>query len=96
MIFSYIELMKNVGGEDGAGFPTHIYEEMKVVGDFKFRFQEDEEPSDLVEDLADELSPCHAYPPEHILDGSTLAFEYDGKAIMEIIYQIKAYLCIQN
>ena len=84
-VYSYIGMMRKIGGQDGASFPSHIYSEIKAVGDFKFRFQEDEEPSELVEDLADELSPCHAYPPEHILDGSTLAFEYDGRAVMEIL-----------
>jgi nardilysin len=84
-VYSYLGMMREAGGPDGASFPPHIYDEIKAVADFKFRFQEDEEPSDLVEDLADELSPCHAYPPEHILDGSTLAFEYDGRAVMEIV-----------
>jgi len=85
LVYSYIQMMKNIGGADGSKFPGYIFEELKVVGEFKFRFQEDEQPSELVEDLADELSPCHALPPEHLLDGSTLKFEFDGGEVMEII-----------
>ena len=74
------------------GLPMWIYEELKAIQDLSYRFADEETPMDLVENLADSLIPYHAIPPERLLDGDSLLFEFDGDAIKVRFLNTPSYL----
>lgn len=55
---------------------------MKTIEETSFRFSQERDPIDNVEDLV--VSLKH-YPSEHLLNGDSLYFEYDPVAIQNII-----------
>lgn len=68
-----------------AGLPVWIYEELRSIAEISYKFGDEPAPEDLVESLADELSPGHPLPADRLLDGSSLLFEYDNEKIQDII-----------
>lgn len=58
---------------------------MKSIEETSFHFSQERDPIDNVQDLVVNLKQ---YPPEHILNGDSLYFEYNPEAIREIIDEI--------
>lgn len=79
-VYMYIGMIRFYCHSDD-GLPTWIYEELKAIQDLSYRFADEETPIDLVESIADSLIPYHAFPPERLLDGESLLFEFNGDAI---------------
>ena len=63
------------------GLPTWIFEELQSIQEVAHRYDNEPSPEDLVEILAEAIAPSVAMPPERILDGNSLLFEYDPDAI---------------
>lgn len=63
------------------GLPTWIYDELRCIQDVAYKYDDEQPPEDFVEALAEELAPANNLPPERLLDGSSLLFEYDPAAI---------------
>jgi secreted Zn-dependent insulinase-like peptidase len=63
------------------GLPTWIYDELRSIQEVAHRYDDEQSPEDLVETLAEELAPEHVLPPERLLDGTSLLFEYDPAAM---------------
>lgn len=63
------------------GLPMWIFEELRSIQEISYRYDDEQSPEDLVESLADELAPAHPLPPERLLDGTSLLFEYDPESI---------------
>jgi secreted Zn-dependent insulinase-like peptidase len=63
------------------GLPTWIYDELQCIQDVAHRYNDEQSPEDLVETFAEELAPENNLPPERLLDGYSLLFEYDPAAI---------------
>ncbi|CAB3220382.1 unnamed protein product [Arctia plantaginis] len=75
-IFSYINMLKQIG-------PTErIYDEIKTIEETSFRFEEESQPSEYVETLAENM---HFYPPEHYITGDRLYYKYDPKGITDLL-----------
>jgi secreted Zn-dependent insulinase-like peptidase len=63
------------------GLPRWIFEELESIHEVAHRYGDEQSPEDLVETLAEELAPHFGMPPERLLDGAALFFEYDPSGI---------------
>lgn len=68
-----------------AGPSERIFNELQSIEETSFRFVQERDPIDNVEDLVINLKQ---YPPEYLLNGDCLYFEYDPVAIQNIIDDI--------
>lgn len=68
------------------GIPQYIFDEIKSVHDVSYKFDDEPSPEDLVEAIAEDLVPVpYTMPPERLLDGHSLYFEFDQNSIREIL-----------
>lgn len=67
--------------------PSYIYEELQMIQNMSYQYEDELSPDDLVEGLAEHMAHHIHIPPEHLLDGSTLLFEYNHNLIRDIIHQ---------
>ena len=103
MVYQYIGLLRYHCRE---GLPKWIYEELRSIQEVSYRYDDEQAPEDFVESLADELAPTYALPPERLLDGTSLLFEYDPisiqvctgqwniSSILSLNKTLKFYTCI--
>ncbi|XP_012218457.1 nardilysin-like [Linepithema humile] len=75
-IFQFINLMKKEGPQ------RRIYDEIYKIEENNFRFINEEDPADYVEDLCECM---HFYPPRDYITGSELYFEYNEAAIQKCL-----------
>ncbi|XP_011881239.1 PREDICTED: nardilysin isoform X2 [Vollenhovia emeryi] len=75
-IFSFINLVKKEGPQ------KRIYDEIYKIEENNFRFADEEDPADYVEDLCESM---HFYPPRDYITGNELYFEYDPEAIQKYL-----------
>ncbi|XP_064292725.1 nardilysin-like isoform X2 [Plodia interpunctella] len=75
-IFSYINMLRKIGPSQ------RVFEEIKTIEETSFRFEEESQPSDYVETLANNM---HFYPPQHYITGDRLYYKYDPKGIAELL-----------
>nr|XP_037872311.1 nardilysin [Bombyx mori] len=75
-IFSYINMLKKIGPSE------RIYNEIKTIEETSFRFEEESQPADYVETLAENMQ---FFPPEHYITGDRLYYKYDPKGITELL-----------
>ncbi|XP_028157648.1 nardilysin-like isoform X4 [Ostrinia furnacalis] len=80
-LFSYIHMLKHIGPSE------RIFNEIKTIEETGFRFDEESQPSDYVEMLAENM---HHYPPEHYITGDRLYYKYDPKGITELLDCMRA------
>ena len=86
VVFSYLDMLKGAGKEDGSELPPHIHSEIRDMAEFNFQFQEEEDPMDFVEELAEQIALQRNYiPPERILDGSSRIFSFEGDKVMSLL-----------
>ncbi|KAL6431065.1 hypothetical protein ACFW04_007066 [Cataglyphis niger] len=71
-IFSFINLLRREGPQ------KRIYDEIYKIEENNFRFADQENPIEYVEDLCESM---HFYPPRDYITGNELYFEYDPEAI---------------
>lgn len=67
------------------GLPPWIFEELQSIQEVSHKYDDEQSPEDLVETLAEIMAPAEALPPERILDGNSLLFEYDPDAIRNLV-----------
>lgn len=78
-IFSYLKLLQLSGPKES------IFREMQTIEANGFRFSSERDALDNVEHLVISLKQ---YPPRYILTGDSLFFEYDPKAIQNVIDEL--------
>ncbi|KFM22670.1 Insulin-degrading enzyme [Auxenochlorella protothecoides] len=76
LVFAYLELLRKSGPQKWA------WEEMANVAAMKFRFQEEDDVSNLVTNLSMDM---HRYPPEHTLVGDYVHELWDEKLIASLL-----------
>ena len=59
------------------GLPLYIYDELRKIQECSYKFEDESSPSDLVVKLAEALAPYKEIPPERLLDGETLLYEFN-------------------
>ena len=68
------------------GMPLYIYKELVLIHEAAYKYRDEVSPEEYVEEMADRLAPENlALPPERILDGVNLLFEYDGEAVRQLL-----------
>ncbi|XP_026314259.1 nardilysin-like [Hyposmocoma kahamanoa] len=80
-IFSYINMLRRLGPAE------RIFDEIKTIEDTSFRYEEESQPSEYVENLVENM---HFYPPEHYITGDRLYYKYDPQAIKELLDYMRA------
>lgn len=74
VVFEYLSMIKRIG-------PQHqIFDEIKTIEDCHFRWIEQDEPQDYVQEVA---LAMQLYEPADILTGNSLLMEYDEKIIKD-------------
>lgn len=69
-VYSYLRMLNKMGPQE------RIFKEIQLVEETSFKFTEEEDAVDMVEELAESMQ---VYPSEYYLAGSELYFEYDPK-----------------
>uniref|UniRef100_A0A7S4UXX9 Peptidase M16 C-terminal domain-containing protein n=2 Tax=Ditylum brightwellii TaxID=49249 RepID=A0A7S4UXX9_9STRA len=83
-IYNYIGMIRYYCATQD-GLPSWIYEELRAIQDVAYKFEDEMTPEELVENIVEDMAPAFSLPPERLLDGNSLLFEYDGDAIKDIV-----------
>ena len=75
-VYRYIGMLRYFASSP-EGLPDWIHQELKSIHELSYRYGDEQSSDDFVQDLAEELAPHLCMPPERILDGSELLFDYD-------------------
>jgi nardilysin len=75
-IFAYLKLLKQCGPNE------ELFAELQQIEATSFRYQNEKTALDNVEDLVVNM---HYFPPQHIITGPQLYFEFDTTAINTVI-----------
>ncbi|XP_073259534.1 nardilysin-like [Porites lutea] len=75
IVFQYLELLRQKGPQE------RIYKELQTIENNEFRFQEQCEPYDYVEDLVQNMQ---LYPVEDYLTGDNLMWEFNEEVIQNV------------
>eukprot|EP00928_Gymnodinium_smaydae_P090846 TRINITY_DN7455_c0_g2_i2.p1 TRINITY_DN7455_c0_g2~~TRINITY_DN7455_c0_g2_i2.p1 ORF type:complete len:880 (-),score=182.57 TRINITY_DN7455_c0_g2_i2:1355-3994(-) len=71
-VFQYIKVLRSYGASN---LPRYPYEEKTSVAKMSYRFQQEKDPCDLVQDLSGRMLPLYCHEPEHLLVGP---WRYEG------------------
>ncbi|KAJ3190934.1 Insulinase (Peptidase M16) [Irineochytrium annulatum] len=80
ILFQYIQMLKKAGPQQW------IWDEKKDMSNISFRFQEKYSPSSFASRLAGSMQ---RYPPEHVISGSGVVFDYDQSRIDLVLDQMR-------
>jgi nardilysin len=72
-VYEYIGILRYYSEK---GWPDWIYKELKQIHDLTYRFQNESSPDELVDEIVDNMAPHLMLPPERMLDGNSLFFEF--------------------
>lgn len=81
-IYRYIGMLRHYSTD---GLPEWIHEELRNIHEVAYRYGDEPSSDDLVQELAESLAPHKALPPERLLDGDDLLFDYDPAAIQKLL-----------
>jgi secreted Zn-dependent insulinase-like peptidase len=81
-VYQYIGMMRRQCRE---GWPDWINEELRRVHELSYRFGNELSPDETVEHLVESMAPHAQLPPERLLDGSALLFEFDASAVQSLL-----------
>lgn len=89
-LYSYIGMLRHYEGH----LPEWIYLELKSLHDFAHRFADEPSPDDLVENIVEDMAPHLNLPPERLLDGGDLLFEYNPEEIqVRLSHVVMLFFC---
>lgn len=80
IVFRYIGLLRHFCSLPG-GLPDWIYEELRSIDLLSYQYEDESPAEDLVQAIVEDMAPHTFLPPERLLDGAALLFEYDSSAI---------------
>ena len=86
--FHFLQGHVNESGKKIKGLPPWIYEELKAIAEVAYRFADEEDVTDTVEQVAENMAPWYNLPEERILDGDSLLFgtEVDNEAVKSLLF----------
>ncbi len=79
-VYIYIGMMRHYCKSE-EGLPTWIFDELQAIQKVLHQFEDETTSVDLVESIADCLTPYNCLPPDRLLDGDSLLFEDDPGAV---------------
>lgn len=77
-VYRYVGMLRYYASDE---LPEWIHQELKSIHELSYRYADEPSADDFVQDLAGELAPHNNLPPERLLDGSELLFDYDPNEI---------------
>ncbi|GKY91772.1 hypothetical protein MPSEU_000148900 [Mayamaea pseudoterrestris] len=80
--YQYIGMLRKQSME---GWPPWMFDELQRMHELSYRYEDEQSPDELVEGIADDFSPHADMPPERLLDGSSLMFDFDAVAIQKLL-----------
>ena len=87
-LYRYVGMLRHHCKE---GLPRWIFDELAAIQKFSHQYEDEQSPEDLVESFAEELAPYYPIPPDRLLDGSSLLFDYDPESI-----QVSCCVCLDR
>ena len=87
LVFEYIGLLTATGCLQWA------HEELQDIAAMDFRFSEEDDPDEIVSDIAEAMLDRHQFEREHILTGEHLITEYNPEIVTEILARMKPLNC---
>ena len=79
--YSYLKMLRESGPVE------RIFKEMQEIRELNFKYQEEPQPMDNVENLSENMQ---LYPPELIIAGPELILEYDPQVISDCISRLRS------
>ena len=79
-MYRYIGMLRRFAASP-EGLPEWIHEELRSIHELAYRYGDEPSSDEFVQELAEELAPHIGMPPERLLDGSELLFDYDSLEI---------------
>lgn len=83
-MYRYIGMLRYFA-DSSEGLPEWIHEELRSIHELAYRYGDEVSSEDFVQELAEELAPHLGMPPERLLDGSELLFDYDPLEIKNLL-----------
>lgn len=103
VVFSYIGMLKynfregyvDTNGKKKEGLPLWIYNELKSIADLSYKYADEGDVTDTVEEVAENMAPWYNLPVERLLDGDSLLFGdvVDNSCVKDLLFN---YLTPQN
>ncbi|KAL9186105.1 hypothetical protein ACHAXT_005343 [Thalassiosira profunda] len=102
VVYAYIGMLKHnflegsvdAEGTKKEGLPSWIYGELKSIAQQSYRFADEGDVTDIVEEIAENMAPWYALPDERVLDGDALLFgELDNGCVRRLLFD---YLTTAN
>jgi len=84
MCFQYIGIMKRIGS---CGWPDWIFDELKTTSELSYKYASEESPDETVDTIVLDMLPFLKLPPDRLLDGTSLLFEFDDDGVASILEQ---------
>ena len=81
--FTYLGMLRHFSHNEG--LPQWVYDELKLTLEVAYKYGNEVAPDELVECLADRLAPHFRLPPDRLLDGDDLLFEFNRDAIRDLL-----------
>lgn len=81
-VYEYIGILRYFSEK---GWPEWIYKELQEIHGLTYRFQNESSPDEVVDEIVDNMAPHLMLPPERLLDGNSLLFEFRPDLIHEIL-----------
>lgn len=79
-VYMYIGMIRQFCSSE-SGLPDWIYEELRSIHEVSYKYEDESSPEDLVESIAEEFNPACPLPPDRLLDGNSLLFEFNAEAV---------------
>ncbi|KAL7549631.1 hypothetical protein ACHAWF_012904 [Thalassiosira exigua] len=95
-VFAYIGMLRlyfleghlDHDGHKREGLPPIIYDELKCIAEMSYRYADEGDAEDIVEDIAENMAPWYNLPAERVLDGDSLLFgdSVDNEAVKSLLF----------
>jgi len=103
VVFCYIGMLRyhfQEGYVDGKGkktegLPQWIYDELKSIANVSYRYADEGDVEEIVEEIAENMALWYGLPEERVLDGDELLFDdvVDNETVKDLLFN---YLTPQN
>jgi secreted Zn-dependent insulinase-like peptidase len=81
-VYEYIGMLRQCGRD---GWPEWIYAEMHKINALGYHYRSEESPDEVVDGIVDDMAPHARLPPERILDGNSLLFDFDTEKVQNLL-----------
>lgn len=81
-VYQYIGMLRMYAA---TSWPEWIYEELRRINEVSYLYTDELSPSDVVECISEDMAPHYGLPPDRLLDGSSLLFEFNAGIIKDLL-----------